>query len=278
MATMHYVVRNHKSHHAFLIAVPLVALALGAGIFGIATDTLPTLLRPNPAPPTTPAVVVNVPKAETVITTAPPPAVLPAHDYQIPSITNGLVPVLSRIPTSERVAFLTIDDGIVTNSSDAQLMQAANAKATFFLVYRFINTDYTFFGDLATRTGSDIENHSYDHYLLTYLTYDQQKLDICRNADIFSTWYDKRPVLFRPSGGAYNNTTLRAAADCGMKALIMWDGSINNGVIKYQNGMKMRPGDIILMHFRSTFAEDLNAFVSGAHSSGLQPDLLINWL
>lgn len=204
--------------------------------------------------------------------------VLPVHDYTIPPVTNGVVPVIRKIPTTEKVAFLTIDDGIVTNPSDAQLMQASGAKATFFLVYRFINTDSAFFEDLATHTGSDIENHTYDHYLLTNLTYNQQKEDICKNADIFTGWFGKRPVLLRPSGGAYNDTTLHAAADCGMKALIMWDASINNGVIKYQDSGKMQPGDIVLMHFRSTFSEDLNAFVQAAQSSGLQPALLVDWL
>lgn len=203
---------------------------------------------------------------------------VPTHDYTVPPVANGVVPVIRKIPTTEKVAFLTIDDGIVANPLDAQLMQAANARATFFLVHRFIDTDYTFFEDLASRTRSDIENHSYDHYLLTNLTYDQQKEDICKNADAFTGWFGKRPLLFRPSGGAYNDTTLHAAADCGMKALVMWDASINNGVIKYQDGSKMQPGDIVLMHFRATFSEDLNAFVQGARSSGLQPELLINWL
>jgi len=212
-------------------------------------------------------------------TPAPRPVtVTPTHDYVIPPVVNGAVPVISRIPTTEKVAFLTIDDGIVTSPSDAQLMQAGSAKATFFLVYRFISTDYSFFNDLAIRTGSDIENHTYDHYLLTNLTYDQQKVDICKNADQFSAWFGRRPVLLRPSGGAYDDITLHAAADCGMKAIILWDASINNGVIKYQNSSKMRPGDIVLMHFRSTFQEDLDAFVKAANSAGLQPELLVDWL
>lgn len=203
---------------------------------------------------------------------------LPAHDYAFPPVANGAVPVISKIPTAEKVAFLTIDDGIVTNPLDAPLMQAANVKATFFLVYRFINTDYSFFDSLAARTGSDIENHSYDHYLLTNLTYDQQKVDICKNADAFNAWFGRRPVLFRPSGGAYNGTTLQAAAACGMRALVLWDASINNGVIKYQHGTTMQPGDIVLMHFRVTFQADLNAFVQAAQKAGLQPDVLVNWL
>ncbi len=274
---MFRLIPTSKKPTFYSVMVLIICLTIGAfvvvvdrpyfsqfGYTNFLTDvSIPNMSRPLPTEPESAPVST---------------AVLPIHGYTVPPVVNGTVPVITRIPTTEKVAFLTIDDGIVTNPTDAQLMQAGNVKATFFLVYRFINTDYSFFNDLASRTGSDIENHTYDHYLLTNLTYDQQKVDICKNADIFSSWFGKRPVLLRPSGGAYNTTTLQAAADCGMKAVVMWDASINNGVIKYQNGTKMQPGDIVLMHFRSTFQEDLNAFVQGANNAGLQPDLLVNWL
>ena len=266
-----------KARKLLLIALPFIAVALFYGVF----EHVSGRSHPSPSVQSKSIVKVASPAAlrpSPVLPSSPPPPSVPTHDYTISPTIDGTMPVISRIPTTEKVAFLTIDDGIVTNPSDLQLMQATNVKATFFLVYRFIHTDYSFFDNLATQTGSDIENHTYDHFLLTNLNYDQQKLDICKNADVFNTWFGKRPVLLRPSGGAYNTTTLRAAADCGMKALVMWDATINNGVIKYQNGSSMRPGDIVLMHFRSTFQEDLNAFVQAAQSSGLQPDLLINWL
>lgn len=273
---MPYMVLNCKTRKLLWIVLP-IALTLAVGVFVLIAGKAHFSQSAHPTSKMN-SKVSSIQVSSPVLKPAPVPAEARIHDYSIPPVTNNEVPVIRRIPTNEKVAFLTIDDGIVTGSSDAQFMQADNAKATFFLVYRFINTDYSFFDNLATQTGSDIENHTYDHYLLTNLTYDQQKLDICKNADTFNSLFGKRPVLLRPSGGAYNNTTLRAAADCGMKALIMWDASINNGVIKYQNGAKMQSGDIVLMHFRSTFREDLNAFVQAAHDSGLRPDLLINWL
>lgn len=266
---------HYKAHKAanvnkpFLVAWLVFILALVVGLFGLVVDK--SIAKQAVYIKPLVSTHISYPLQSLAQTT-------PVHDYTIPLVANGAVPIIRRVPTSEKVAFLTIDDGIVTNPSDAQLMQAGNAKATFFLVYRFINTDYAFFNDLAARTGSDIENHTYDHYLLTNLTYDQQKADICKNADQFSAWFGKRPVLLRPSGGAYNDTTLHAAADCGMKALVLWDASINNGAIKYQNGAKMQPGDIVLMHFRATFQEDLAAFVRAANSAGLQPELLVDWL
>lgn len=223
--------------------------------------------QPKPQPlhralPITPMVGSSVPQVQ--------------HDYLLPPIQNDMAPVIHNIPTKEKVVFLTIDDGIVTNPEDAQLMQTAHVKATFFLVHRFINNDWNFFSDLAQQTGSDIENHSYDHYQLPGKSYDVQQQDICSNADAFAQWFGRRPTLFRPSGGGYDATTQKAAADCGMRAIVLWDATINNGTIRYQHG-SMQPGDIVLMHFRSTFAEDLNAFAKAAQAAGLQPELLSNW-
>jgi peptidoglycan/xylan/chitin deacetylase (PgdA/CDA1 family) len=203
---------------------------------------------------------------------------IPANDYTIPAISNGLAPVLSRIPTAEPVVFLGIDDGIYQEPTAAALMKANNVKASLFLVYRFIKTNPSYFADLSARTGSMIENHTYDHSWLTSLNYDQQKQEICSNADIFTQWFGRRPIIMRPPGGYYNATTQAAAATCGMQAVIMWDATVNNGSLQYQVGHGLRPGDIVLMHFRTTFVEDMQAFINAEKAAGLHTDLLENWL
>lgn len=200
------------------------------------------------------------------------------HDYTIPPVINGEVPVISRIPTKTPVVFLTIDDGISQNNNDSQLMQFYGVKASFFLVHRFISDNPSFFGSLAEQTGSLIEDHTYDHYLQTNLNLTQSQQDICTDAGYLNQQFGRYPLLFRPPGGAYDDTTRKAAANCGMQALVMWDATVNNGSLQYQSGNSLKPGDIVLMHFRTTFAEDLNAFVSAMNKSGLKTDLLENWL
>lgn len=230
-------------------------------------------VTPIPKTATKPTIISHLVPTKSPIANAAPQS---THDYTFPSIQNGLAPVISRIATKEKVVFLTIDDGIVTNPNDAQLMQADRVKATFFLVHRFISSDWKYFANLAQETGSDVQNHSYDHYQLPGMSYDYQKWDICTNADVFKQWFGKRPILFRPSGGGYDATTQKAAADCGMKAIILWDATVNNGAVQYQHG-SLQPGDIVLMHFRTTFSEDLNAFTKAAQVAGLQPELLSDW-
>ena len=203
----------------------------------------------------------------------------PAHDYVIPPVQNGIVPVIYGIPTKLPVIFLTIDDGIYKEPGDLAIMKAYKLKASFFLVQRFISDEPSFFTTLSTQTGSLIEDHSYDHYLQTNLSLAQQTQDICSDADYIIQISGRRPVLFRPPGGDYNVETQEAAASCGMKALVMWDVVLDNGIFQYQYaGDKLHPGDIVLIHFSTTFSEDIAAFVAAAKAQGLQFDLLENWL
>ena len=109
-------------------------------------------------------------------------------------------------------------------------------------------------------------------------TYDQQKADICGMSSYIFDHYGYRPTLFRPPGGAYSDTMRRAAADCGMKAIITWIAKANGGSMQYQIGNHLRPGDIVLMHFRPVFKDDFKAFIDAKNAADLQTELLEDWL
>jgi len=215
---------------------------------------------------------------------APKPAEPPtppklAPDYTLPPITNGLAPVLSRIPTSQPVVFLGIDDGGYKDPAEIDLMKANNIKATLFLSNAFILDNPNFFKQVSQQTGAVIEDHTLHHYIdLPYRSLAQQKAEICGEADYMQQEYGRRPVLFRPPGGAYSVTTQEAAADCGMKAIINWIAKANGGSMQYQIGSGLRPGDIVLMHFRPVFAQDMQAFVQAEKAAGLHTELLEDWL
>lgn len=215
----------------------------------------------------------------TLLPTAPevPAATHNSHDYSIPPIVNGLVPVLSKIPTKEPVVFLGIDDGANKKADELTIMKDNGIKASLFLSDRFINTNRAFFKDFIGE-GSLIENHTTDHKLLSNLTYADQKTEICGMADLELKEYGRKPVLLRPPGGDYNTDTLKAAADCGMKALIIWDSKANGGVMQYQNARNLSAGDIVLMHFRPEFQKDMQAFIDASKAYGLHTELLEDWL
>lgn len=198
-------------------------------------------------------------------------------DAVIPPVENGLAPVISRLPTNQNVVFLGIDDGANKESFELEMMKQNHVKASLFLSDLFIHNNPTFF-QAFTQNGSVIENHSVSHVNLTTLTYEQQKQEICGESDIQYEQFGRRPTLFRPPGGDYNSDTQRAAADCGMKAVVLWAAKANGGSMQYQTGDALRPGDIVLMHFRPEFKNDMNAFLAAEKAANLRTELLEDWL
>ncbi len=209
------------------------------------------------------------------------PSVLAARvikpDFQMPPDPNQPAPVYSRIPTNQPVVFLTIDDGEHKNVEGLRFLQYHGMVASLFLNNSAINDNYDYFRQLQ-RMGSVIENHTLNHAILPKLSYEEQKREICANADIFAKTYGRRPTLFRPPGGFYDISTRQAAHDCGMKALVMWHAKVNNKAVQYQEGDRLLPGDIVLMHFRAEMLQDLQAFDRALKDANLQVALLEDWL
>ncbi len=63
--------------------------------------------------------------------------------------------------------------------------------------------------------------------------------------------------MFRSPYGATNANVQAAAASCGLKAVVLWKGSTNDGRFDLQDGTQLTPGDIVLMHFRTDLLADL---------------------
>lgn len=211
----------------------------------------------------------------------PPPPQQPVEkfmpDYSIPPIENGMVPVITNFNTAQNIVFLSIDDGAFKDKSVVDLLNKYKIKASLFLSSAFISDNPDFFKQLTTQ-GSIIENHtiSHDINMVKNQTYQQQKNEICGMADYEQEHFGVRPTLYRPPGGAYSNVMRQAAADCGMKAIVTWIAKANGGSMQYQIGDRLRPGDIVLMHFRPEFEKDLQAFVEAEKAAGLHTELIEN--
>ncbi|WP_018352356.1 polysaccharide deacetylase family protein [Longispora albida] len=187
-------------------------------------------------------------------------------------------PLLNRIPTTQRVAFLTIDDGWVKKPEALALLKAAGIPVTLFLLGPVAAEKPDFFTDLH-RNGATIQAHSLNHLSMPSLSYERQKQEICGSADQLGKLFGERPTLFRPPFGEYNQTTLRAARDCGMKAVFHWTQTVDKGKVRYQGEWgKMQPGDIMLMHFRDAYADDFLAALSAMKANNLTPALLESYL
>jgi peptidoglycan/xylan/chitin deacetylase (PgdA/CDA1 family) len=184
---------------------------------------------------------------------------------------------LSRIPTDQKVAFLTIDDGWTKVPDAPALFARAHVPVTLFLTINAIRDNPGYFKQFQA-AGAVIEAHTITHTELRGKSADFQRHEICGSADQLGTLYGRRPVLFRPPFGDKDETTLRVTHDCGMKAAFFWRETVDKGIVRYQTGHSVQPGDIILMHFRPAFDDDFLAALKAIHDAGLTPALLEDYI
>ncbi|KKD04656.1 polysaccharide deacetylase [Streptomyces sp. WM6386] len=163
---------------------------------------------------------------------------------------KGLPPVFTTIPTTEKIVFLTIDDGAEKDPAFLRMMSELKIPYTAFLSDYLVKGDYGYFKNMQD-AGVGLNNHTLHHPYLPGLSYARQKHEICGMQDIIEKRYGKRPTLFRPPFGNYNEATLRAAKSCGVKYAPIWNEEVFVDRWDYREwDRKIRPGDIVLSHFR----------------------------
>ncbi|MFI1411677.1 polysaccharide deacetylase family protein [Streptomyces sp. NPDC020707] len=163
---------------------------------------------------------------------------------------DGLPPVFTTIPTKDKVVFLTIDDGAEKDPAFLRMMRELKIPYTAFLSDYLVKEDYGYFGRMGA-DGVSLNNHTLHHRFMPGLSYAAQKREICGMQDVIEKRYGKRPTLFRPPYGNYNEDTLRAAKACGIKAAPLWNEEVFVDRWEYREWDRdLRPGDIVLSHFR----------------------------
>ncbi|MGW4744425.1 polysaccharide deacetylase family protein [Streptomyces sp. NPDC004290] len=179
---------------------------------------------------------------------AAPPA--PPSVKPVVRPAGGPVPVISEIPTREKIVFLTIDDGAEKDPGFVRMMKDLKVPFTMFLTDASIRADYPYFAPLIAQ-GHGLANHTLTHPNLPTLGPEAQRREICGQQTRLKERYGITPRLFRPPYGNWNEATRAAAAECGVDAIVLWRESMQIKNMQYQRGdRKLRPGDIILAHFR----------------------------
>ena len=195
-----------------------------------------------------------------------------------PPVVDGKAPIVRRIETDKRYVFITIDDGEIKDPNAVELIRKSGAHPTLFLAQKYVTGQAGYFSAIRDQAGATIEDHTINHPNLRGKPYAVQRNEICGNADAEAAEFGRRPTLFRPPYGNYDINTQKAAADCGMRVIVLWTAAVNDGVVQFQHGDHLNPGDIVLMHFRTTFVEDYTAFVERAKRDGLTPVPLPDFL
>ncbi|MEU6218236.1 polysaccharide deacetylase family protein [Streptomyces sp. NPDC047022] len=243
-------IRQGKFHGA-LAGTIAVAFAVGgcgaSGGSGTSPATAPshpapTGSSPNPGPSVTAW-------HKWGLTPLPEPPKPPA-DKPVKLSATGTVPVFTHIPTSQKVVFITVDDGQEKDPKFVAMMRDLKIPITMFLMNDAVKSDYAYFKQLQA-LGNPIENHTLHHPAMNTIPLGRQKEEVCGDQKILTKEYGTAPLLFRPPYGAYNSNTKIAVGECGPRAIVWWRESMQIRNMQYQDpDKKLRPGDIILAHFR----------------------------
>jgi peptidoglycan/xylan/chitin deacetylase (PgdA/CDA1 family) len=176
----------------------------------------------------------------------PPPAVKPI------TLSASDPTVFSRVPLTDKVVFVTIDDGIEKDPKFIQMVKDFQVPITISLADVLIRDDYAYFEKLYETGYVSIQNHTVDHPLdMPALSAAQQLYEIAAQQEKLRKEYGVTPYIFRPPGGNYNETTIASASQAGLQGLMLWKEAMQITDMQYQTSVhRFNPGDIILCHFR----------------------------
>jgi len=201
--------------------------------------------------------------------------------------TDGLPPVISRIDTQDRVVFLTIDDGYTYDAEFVNMVRREKIPILTFLTSRYIRGEGQYFWALRN-AGSQMENHTVSHPDMKTLSPEMQKREICDSQDAITRQYGRRPQIFRPPFGSYNTATRQVAKECGIKSILTWTAEFYNGTsgpgvgfngfARADGGKGFKPGDIILMHYRTGLAQEFQMILGWIRQQGFRPAAVQNYL
>ncbi|WP_240487370.1 polysaccharide deacetylase family protein [Actinomadura flavalba] len=208
--------------------------------------------------------------------------------YTVPKpAPDGLPAVLSRIETQDKVVFLTIDDGYEYDPEFVRLVRAEKVPILTFLTTTYVKGQGQYFWALRN-AGSQMENHTVGHPNMAQLAPEAQKKQICDASATIETAYGRRPTMFRPPFGSYNETTRKMAGECGIKSILLWSAEFYNGTsgpgvgfngfARGDGGKGFKPGDIVLMHYRKGLAEQFRTILGWIREQGYRPAAVENYL
>lgn len=170
--------------------------------------------------------------------------------------------VVFRHRTQEKIVALTIDDGPKGKTTEAilDLLKQHQATATWFVIGDHISK---FDPELCLlnrmiKEGHQLGNHTYFDRLSLRLSYWQLRREIACVRRMIGQVTSDQDQLFRPGGGLFNTTLLKAVTDEGYKTIIgnnyPHDGEsllrliTPNWWYAWYILKKLSPGDIIILH------------------------------
>jgi peptidoglycan/xylan/chitin deacetylase (PgdA/CDA1 family) len=189
---------------------------------------------------------------------------------------GATAPVMSRVATTDPVVFFTIDDGLVQDPAVVDFLREQRIPVTLFPVPGYVRQNPDYFQAIHA-LGASVQDHTATHADLRRLSTAAQQSEICGPLDEYASRFGARPWLFRPPFGGLTPGAPTIARGCGIRAVVLWRATLNDGVLRTQGG-PLQAGDIILMHFRTDLRLNLEVALNAAEAAGLHPVALEQYL
>lgn len=187
--------------------------------------------------------------------------------------TDGYV--IDHLVTKEPIVFVTVDDGSRLSRETNQYIRNLRIPITTFALPEQINRHRRRFVNLLRQTGMTFENHTQTHRIVSTMDYDDQRAEICAGNREVERVIRRRPAYFRPPGGGWNADTVRAAQECGLSRIVLWNVMADGGkIIRADGGTGLRRGDIVLLHYLDSLPASLAVVQREATRAGLRFALL----
>ena len=153
------------------------------------------------------------------------------------------------------------------------ILDENSAKATFFLGGCWADDNIDCVRDIVER-GHEVGSHGYFHKDHSKMNYEQNLAEIRPSVKLINAMLGREISLFAPPSGAYNDQTVTAAAELGLKT-IMWsrdtiDWRDNDVKLVTDRATKnLQNGEFILMHPMDVSVKALPDILSYIRENGL---------
>ncbi|SEO32434.1 polysaccharide deacetylase family protein [Paenibacillus sp. OV219] len=165
--------------------------------------------------------------------------------------------IIWELPMAKKDIALTFDDGPSPKATEEilDLLKEYNAKATFFVLGHRVKQ----FPNIIKREvaeGHEVANHTFHHVFFTNgITPATVQKEIVSTEDSLIELTGRKPQLFRPPGGYYNEQTVEIAKRLGYTTVLWsWHQDTEDwrspgiGFIVRKVLNNARSGDIVLLH------------------------------
>ena len=183
--------------------------------------------------------------------------------------------LLYKVDTTDKVVFLTIDDGADKPADAAAELERLQWPVTSFILPTKIGTFANWFSSLGSH--NDIATHTARHIALKGLSFEKQKKEICEGERRIKEKFGSTTGYFRPPYGSWDKRTLQAAAACGISHVVLWTVSLNGRTITTWDG-KIHRGNIVLVHYVRSMAQSIRQLEKRLKLQGLTVARLSDYL